>query len=123
MTRADYEKIFSPIFWESRNVIWLGSGIAGDDTHGHVDDITRFVSPDTVVTAIESDPDDPNYEPLRENIRRLRAATDQDGKALAIIELPMPGPGDFREAPPARQLRKLLHRQRHRAGPGLQRSQ
>ncbi len=45
-------------------MIWLSSGIAGDDTHGHVDDITRFVSPDTVVTAVESDPDDPNYEPL-----------------------------------------------------------
>jgi agmatine deiminase len=60
-----------------------------------VDDITRFVSPDTVVTAVESDPDDPNYEPLRDYIRRLRAATDQDGKALAIIELPMPGPVVF----------------------------
>ena len=68
MSRADYEKLFSD-FLGITNVIWLDSGIAGDDTHGHVDDITRFVSPDTVVTAIESDPDDPNYEPLRENIR------------------------------------------------------
>ena len=94
MSRADYEKLFSD-FLGITNVIWLDSGIAGDDTHGHVDDITRFVSPDTVVTAIESDPDDPNYEPLRENIRRLRAATDQDGKAIAIVELPMPGPVHF----------------------------
>ena len=94
MARADYEKLFSD-FLGITNVIWLDSGIAGDDTHGHVDDITRFVSPDTVVTAIESDPDDPNYEPLRENIRRLRAATDQDGKPLAIVELPMPGPVVF----------------------------
>jgi agmatine deiminase len=94
MSRADYEKVFSDHLG-IKNVIWLGSGIAGDDTHGHVDDITRFVSPDTVVTAVESDPDDPNYEPLRENIRRLRAATDQDGKSLAIIELPMPGPVVF----------------------------
>ena len=90
----DYEKLFSD-YLGIKNVIWLDSGIAGDDTHGHVDDITRFVSPDTVVTAIESDPDDPNYEPLRENIRRLRAATDQDGKPLAIVELPMPGPVVF----------------------------
>jgi agmatine deiminase len=94
MSRADYEKLFSD-FLGIRNVIWLDSGIAGDDTHGHVDDITRFVSPDTVVSAIESDPDDPNYEPLRENIRRLRTATDQDGKPLGIVELPMPGPVVF----------------------------
>jgi agmatine deiminase len=94
MSRADYEQLFSE-YLGIGNVIWLGSGIAGDDTHGHVDDITRFVSPDTVVTAIESDPSDLNYKPLRENLHRLRAATDQDGKPLAIIELPMPGPVVF----------------------------
>jgi len=94
MKRTDYEKVFAE-FLGIKNVIWLGSGIAGDDTHGHVDDITRFVAPDTVVTAVESNPDDSNYEPLRENIRRLRAATDQDGKPLAIIELPMPAPVIF----------------------------
>jgi agmatine deiminase len=94
MSRADYEKVFFDHLG-IRNVIWLGSGITGDDTHGHVDDITRFVSPDTLVTAVESDPDDPNYEPLRENIRRLRAAADQDGKSLGIVELPMPGPVIF----------------------------
>ena len=94
MSRKDYEKVFSEYLGIS-NVIWLGCGIAGDDTHGHVDDITRFVSPDTVVTVVESDPKDPNYEPLRENIRRLRAAVDQDGKPLGIVELPMPGPVVF----------------------------
>jgi agmatine deiminase len=94
MSRKDYEKLFCKYLGIS-NVIWLNSGITGDDTHGHVDDITRFVSPDTVVTAIESDPNDANYEPLRENIRRLRAATDQNSKPLAIIELPMPGPVIF----------------------------
>jgi agmatine deiminase len=96
MTREDYENAFSE-YLGSNNVIWLGSGIAGDDTHGHVDDITRFVSPDTVVTAVEPNPDDPNYEPLRENIRRLRAAVDQDGKPLSIVELPMPGPVVFED--------------------------
>ena len=92
--RKDYEGTFAK-YLGVRNVIWLGSGIAGDDTHGHVDDITRFVSPDTVITAVESDPSDPNYEPLRENVRRLREATDQDGKALSIVELPMPSPVIF----------------------------
>src|SRR5580704_2787533 len=94
MKRSDYEDVFAE-YLGIKNVIWLGSGIAGDDTHGHVDDITRFVSPDTVVTAIETNPDDPNYEPLRENIRRLRASSDQDGKPIAIIELPMPAPVIF----------------------------
>ena len=94
MNRKDYEKIFAE-YLGTKNVIWLGSGITGDDTHGHVDDITRFVAPDTVVTAVEADPNDPNYEPLRENIRRLRQATDQDGKSISIIELPMPAPVFF----------------------------
>ncbi len=94
MKRSDYEKIFEQYLGITR-VVWLKSGIAGDDTHGHVDDITRFVTPDTVVSVIESDPNDVNYEPLRENIRRLRAATDEAGNELAIIELPMPRPVFF----------------------------
>jgi len=94
MTRSDYEQLFAQ-YLGIKNVIWLASGIVGDDTHGHVDDITRFVAPDTVVTAVESDPNDPNYEPLRENIRRLRSATDQNGEPLAIVELPMPAPVIF----------------------------
>jgi agmatine deiminase len=94
MRRKDYEKLFAQSLGIS-NVIWLNSGIAGDDTHGHVDDITRFVSADTVVTVVESDPSDPNYEPLRENIRRLRSAQDQHGNPLAIVELPMPAPVIF----------------------------
>jgi agmatine deiminase len=94
MRREDYEKLFSDFLGVS-NVIWLGSGIAGDDTHGHVDDISRFISPDTVITAVESKPKDVNYTPLRENVRRLRAATDQNGKPLTIVELPMPAPVVF----------------------------
>jgi agmatine deiminase len=91
LKRKDYEKVFADYLGIS-NVIWMGKGIAGDDTHGHVDDLTRFVSPDTVVTVVESDPNDENYEPLRENVRRLRSAKDQDGNPLAIVELPMPSP-------------------------------
>ena len=94
MRRGDYENVFAD-YLGIKNVIWLASGIAGDDTHGHVDDLTRFVTPDTVVAVVESDPKDPNYEPLRENIRRLREAADQDGKPLAIVELPMPAPVIF----------------------------
>jgi len=94
MKRKDYDQIFRD-YLGITNVIWLGSGIAGDDTHGHVDDLTRFVAPDTVVTAVESDPGDPNYEPLRDNVQRLREAVDQNGHPLAIVELPMPGPVIF----------------------------
>ena len=94
MNRAAYEKLFAD-YLGIKNVIWLASGIMGDDTHGHVDDLTRFVSPDTVVTVVESDPNDANYEPLRENIRRLRAASTENGNPLSIVELPMPQPVVF----------------------------
>lgn len=77
-------------------IIWLDRGIVGDDTHGHVDDITRFVSEDTVITVVEPNQSDPNHEPLAENLRRLKAATTQDGRKLNIVELPMPAPVVFR---------------------------
>jgi agmatine deiminase len=80
-----------------RKVIWLGRGIAGDDTHGHVDDIARFVAPDTVVACVEHDTSDVNHEPLRENLARLRGATDQDGSPLRVVELPMPAPVRYRK--------------------------
>jgi len=94
MKKEDYEKSFADYLGVS-NVIWIGSGIVGDDTHGHVDDITRFVSPDTVVTCVEADPASPNYEVLRDNMRCLRGATTEDGKPLATIDLPMPAPVYF----------------------------
>jgi agmatine deiminase len=91
MTRKDYEKLFAD-YLGAPHTIWLDKGIHGDDTHGHVDDLTRFVSPDTVVTMVEPNPKDVNHKPLRDNLRRLHSATDQNGKSLNIIELPMPGP-------------------------------
>jgi agmatine deiminase len=94
MKKRDYEALFAQYLGVT-NVIWLGSGIVGDDTHGHVDDITRFVSPDTVVTCVDADPKSGNYEALRENIRRLRDASTEDGKPLATIDLPMPAPVHF----------------------------
>lgn len=72
------------------HILWLGDGIEGDDTDGHVDDLTRFTDPGTVVTAVEDDPRDPNYAPLRDNLERLRAMRDQDGQPLKVITLPMP---------------------------------
>ncbi len=77
-------------------VIWLDRGVAGDDTHGHVDDITRFVGPATILTAIEANTSDPNHEPLAENLERLKAARTTDGKQFTIVELPMPRPVVFR---------------------------
>jgi agmatine deiminase len=79
----------------ARHVIWLDRGIAGDDTHGHVDDLARFVNPRTVVTVVEPNTYDPNHEPLRDNLKRLWAARDQDGEPLRVVELPMPRPVVF----------------------------
>ena len=76
----------------ARKVLWLGRGIAGDDTHGHVDDMARFVDETTVVLAQESNPADANHEPLRENRARLEAMTTADGKPLRVVALPMPAP-------------------------------
>src|SRR6185503_3420970 len=75
-----------------RKVLWLGRGIAGDDTHGHVDDLARFVDERTVVVVAEEDPDDVNYEALRENRARLETMSDQDGHPLRVVTLPMPSP-------------------------------
>jgi len=72
------------------HVLWLGDGIAGDDTDGHIDDLSRFVDPGTVVTVVEEDATDPNHAPLAENLRRLRSMRDQDGKPLSLATLPMP---------------------------------
>ena len=73
-----------------RQILWLGDGIEGDDTDGHVDDITRFVSRDTVVTVVEPHQGDPNHLPLRENLERLREMKLHDGTPLRVIEMPMP---------------------------------
>jgi agmatine deiminase len=94
MTRVHYEKAFAD-YLGAPHTIWLGRGILGDDTHGHVDDLTRFVAKDTVVTMIEPNSKDANHAPLFANLRRLQAARDQDGRQLTIVELPMPQPVIF----------------------------
>jgi agmatine deiminase len=94
MDRAAYEQLFADYFG-APSVIWLESGIAGDDTHGHVDDITRFVAPNTVVTMVEPNERSENYAPLYANLGRLRNARTADGQRLEIVEIPMPRPVVF----------------------------
>lgn len=77
------------------HILWLNEGIAGDDTDGHVDDIARFVAHDTIIAAVENNPEDENYAPLQENLQLLKGMRDQDGKPFHIIELPMPDPVVF----------------------------
>jgi agmatine deiminase len=94
MTRGELEAVFAE-YLGVRRVLWLRRGIAGDDTHGHVDDLARFVGPGTVAVAAEDDPGDGNYEPLRENLELLRGMRDQDGRRLRVVTLPMPEPVVF----------------------------
>ncbi len=94
MDRAAYDQMFADYFG-AQSVIWLDSGIAGDDTHGHVDDITRFVAPNTVVTMIEQNEQNENYAALYANLGRLKAARTPDGQKLEIVEIPMPRPVVF----------------------------
>jgi agmatine deiminase len=91
LTRSDIEQVLCD-FLGVRRVLWLNRGIAGDDTHGHVDDLARFVGPRTIVTVVEDDVGDVNYEPLRENLERLRGISDLDSAPLEVVTLPMPAP-------------------------------
>ena len=89
LDRLDYERIFTH-YLGAPNALWLRNGIAGDDTHGHIDDLARFTDEHTIVIASEEDPAEANYEPLRENLALLREMRDQNGEPLNIETLPMP---------------------------------
>jgi agmatine deiminase len=91
LSRGELEQVMRDTLGVT-NVLWLGRGIAGDDTHGHVDDVCRFTSPATVVLCRERDPHDPNYRPLAENRERLTGARTEDGTPLEVVDLPMPRP-------------------------------
>ncbi|OXA91275.1 agmatine deiminase family protein [Flavobacterium hercynium] len=95
-TKEDYEAVFKEYLGVT-NVIWLGDGIAGDDTHGHIDDLCRFVNEDTIVTIVETDKNDVNYQPLQDNLKRLQNAKLEDGKSPTIVALPMPKRIDFED--------------------------
>jgi agmatine deiminase len=79
-------------YYGQRHIVWLGDGIEGDDTDGHVDDLARFVDARTIVVGIETDPRDANYGVLRDARRRLARARDQDGRPFTVVEIPMPSP-------------------------------
>ncbi len=93
-TKADYEAVFKE-YLGITNVIWVGDGIEGDDTHGHIDDLCRFVNEDTIVTIVEDDKKDAIYQPLQENFKRLQNAKLENGQAPKIVCLPMPKRLDF----------------------------
>ena len=89
LSKAEIET-FLRDYYGVRHILWLGDGIAGDDTDGHIDDMTRFTDATTIVTAVEPDPADENHAPLAENLERLKGMRDQDGRPFRILELPMP---------------------------------
>ena len=95
-SKKDYEAVFKEYLGVT-NVIWLGDGIEGDDTHGHIDDLCRFVNEDTIVTIVETDKNDSNYKPLQDNLKRLQNAKLEDGKSPTIVALPMPKRVDFED--------------------------
>ena len=94
--KTDYENVFRDYMGIS-NVIWLGEGIEGDDTHGHVDDICRFVNRNTVVAAREKNTRDKNYRKLEENLERLQNSKIENGEKLNVVTIPMPGRLDFED--------------------------
>jgi agmatine deiminase len=91
LSRAAVEAMLNR-YLGATQVVWLGDGIVGDDTDGHIDDLTRFVDVATVVTVVETNRSDVNYTPLAENLERLRGVRMQDGGRFTIVELPMPDP-------------------------------
>jgi len=95
-SRKDYEAVFKE-YLGVRNVIWLGAGIDGDDTHGHVDDICRFVNRSTVVACVEKNRSDINHERLRDNFERLKRARLEDHTKPQVVPIPMPGRIDFED--------------------------
>jgi agmatine deiminase len=95
LSRADLEAVLRGALGVT-NVLWLGRGIAGDDTHGHVDDLCRFVDARTVVLCRETDPRDANYRALAENRERLQGMRLEDGGSIDVVDLPMPAPLAFR---------------------------
>ena len=95
LSRAAIERNLQD-FLGVKTVLWLGEGIAGDDTDGHVDDLSRFFSPEGIVTAVETNPSDANYRALAHNLEQLRGLRTPAGRRFEIVELPMPRPA-FRE--------------------------
>jgi agmatine deiminase len=90
LNRDDIEQYLKQFLGVSK-ILWLGEGIAGDDTDGHIDDVARFAAPDVILCSVEDDPTDPNYQVLQDNFERLKRMTDARARPLSVIPLPMPG--------------------------------
>lgn len=90
-SRAAIESVLAE-FLGIDEAIWLGDGVVGDDTDGHIDNLARFFGPTSVVTIVEADRSDPNHAPLADNLARLKAFRDTRGRALDVVELPVPAP-------------------------------
>lgn len=95
-SKQDYENVFREYLGVT-NTIWLGEGIEGDDTHGHVDDICRFVNRNTVVAVHEPNTSDPNHHKLEANLEILKKAKLENGEKLNIVKMPMPARLDFED--------------------------
>ncbi len=91
LSKADVERYLADYLC-AKKILWIGGGIVGDDTDGHIDEMARFVGPTTVVAPVEDDPRDENHNPLRDNFRRLQLMSDALGRPLEVIPLPMPRP-------------------------------
>lgn len=89
LSRSDIEQKLRQ-FLGVQNIIWLGDGIEGDDTDGHIDDLSRFVDRTTILTVIEKNPEDPNHDALRKNLSLLQQMRLEDGSAPKVVTLPMP---------------------------------
>jgi agmatine deiminase len=90
LTKSRIEQYLKDYYGQSQ-ICWLGEGIAGDDTDGHIDDLARFLDPKTIVVGVEKDPKDENYDVLQDNLKRVKKLKDQDGRLFEIVEIPMPG--------------------------------
>lgn len=93
-TKEDYQAVFKE-YLGITHVIWVGDGILGDDTHGHIDDLCRFVNEDTIITVVESDKKSKNYKALQDNLMSLKNSVLENGKVPNIVELPMPTKLEF----------------------------
>lgn len=96
LTKLEFERALKDYLGVT-NILWFGHGISGDDTHGHIDDLCRFVNPNTAVMIREKNPKDVNYRPLEENWERAKGMRLEDGSKLRLVELPMPAPLFFEE--------------------------
>ena len=119
LNKQQIEKYLSDYLGVTR-FIWLKCGILGDDTDGHIDDLARFVNPNTIVCAYQENENDADYEALNENFRILSQSVDQDGKPFNVVKLPMPHVVSDEGYQLARELHQFLYRKPKSSGADLQ---